>query len=74
MPRANTACRSSRVGTLFLALTSRNLPARKSRGLGNKKAAATYFHEVLETLEDVPESRYVELARKALDNIAQENN
>jgi outer membrane protein assembly factor BamD (BamD/ComL family) len=41
---------------------------------GNKKAAATYFHEVLETLEDVPDSRYVELARKALDNIAQENN
>lgn len=41
---------------------------------GNKKAAATYFHEVLETLEDAPDSRYVELARKALDGITQENN
>ena len=41
---------------------------------GNKKAAATYFHEVLETLEDLPDSRYVELARKALDDITQENN
>ena len=40
MPRMTTAWRSSRVGTLLSVLTSRNRPARRSLGFGNRNAAA----------------------------------
>jgi len=36
---------------------------------GKPRAAATYFHEIL---EEAPHSHYAELARKALDGIAEE--
>ena len=80
--QAPSRAASDRLGSIRDKLNDlREISAKENYDLGkffmrngNRKAAATYFHEVLETLEDVPDSRYVELARKALDDIAQENN
>lgn len=80
--QAPSRAASDRLGSIRDKLNDlREISAKENYDLGkffmrngNTKAAATYFHEVLETLEDVPDSRYVELARKALDDIAQENN
>lgn len=40
MPRVITCMRSASDGTRFFVVTSRNLPSRKFRGLGNRNRAA----------------------------------